>query len=506
MRAPRILFGFLACAAIASVVASGCSALPPLGERTPSIAVTNTQGTRLGLAAGELAATHPGRSGYYPLIDGHDAFVARALLSRVAERSIDVQYYIWNNDITGTLLFNALRGAADRGVRVRLLLDDNHTGDIDPILLALDAHPNIEVRVFNPFAMRKARMLGFLTDFSRLNRRMHNKSFTADNQVSIVGGRNIGDEYFGAGQDLLFADLDVMAIGPIVQSVSGEFDRYWNSRSAYPIPALVPGTPGEHGAMPRPLPESPEARSYLEVIRRSPFVDQLIRRELPIEWATTRFVSDPPEKALGQAKAAETVAPQLEALFGEPKREINLVSPYFVPAEPAERSFAAMARRGVKVSILTNSLGAIDVPLMHAGYVKWRKRLLAAGVSLYEMRGPDGQEPQRSSPNALHAKTFEIDDERIFVGSFNLDQRSVALNTELGLVIESPALAKRLSTTLRENLAYRAYEVRLDSDGKLYWLERRDGKVIRYDTEPGASAWRRGAVRMLSWLPIDWLL
>jgi putative cardiolipin synthase len=199
-------------------------------------------------------------------------------------------------------------------------------------------------------------------------------------------------------------------------------------------------------------------------------------------------------------------------LFGDPKREINLVSPYFVPAESAERTFAAMAQRGVKVNILTNSLEAIDVPLMHAGYVKWREELLAAGVSLYEMRGPEREErpkaagPLGSSSNALHAKTFEIDGERIFVGSFNLDQRSVGLNTELGLVIESPALAQRLATTLREKVPYRAYEVRLGPDGKLYWLERRDGKVIRHDTEPGTSAWRRGSVRVMSWLPIDWLL
>jgi putative cardiolipin synthase len=500
------------CALIAGAVASGCSSLPSLDARVPSIALANTADSRLGKAAGELTAAHPGRSGYYPLPDGSDAFAARALLARAAQRSLDVQYYIWNNDVTGGLLFNALRSAADRGVRVRLLLDDNHTADIDPILLALDSHPNIEVRVFNPFPIRTPRALGFLTDFRRLNRRMHNKSFTADNQVSIVGGRNIGDEYFGAGDGLLFVDLDVMAIGPVVQAVSRQFDRYWNSESAYPVSSLVPAFPGEHGAMPARLPESPKERAFLEAVRRSPFIDQLIRRELPIEWATTRVLADPPEKVLGRANRADTVAPQLKALFGDPQREINLVSPYFVPAESAERTFAAIARKGVKVRILTNSLEAIDTPILHAGYIKWRKELLAAGVSLYEMRGADRHELPKSagalgsSANALHAKTFEVDEERVFVGSFNLDQRSMALNTELGLVIESKSLAQRLATTMREKMPAVAYEVRLGPDGKLYWLERRDGEVIRHDTEPGTSAWRRMSVRMLSWLPIDWLL
>jgi putative cardiolipin synthase len=512
MRAPRFLYGFLACVVIAGAVASGCSSLPSLDKRVPSIALTNTAGTRLGQAAGELAAAHPGRSGYYPLPDGRDAFAARALLASKAQRSLDVQYYIWHNDVTGGLLFDALRAAADRGVRVRLLLDDNHTGDIDQVLLALDAHPNIEVRVFNPFPIRKPRMIGFLTDFPRLNHRMHNKSFTADNQVSIVGGRNIGDEYFAAGDALVFIDLDVMAIGPVVRAVSNQFDRYWNSESAYPLASLVPAMPGEHGAMPVSHAESPEARAYLDAVRRSPFVDQLVRRELPIEWATTRFVTDPPEKALGRAKPADTVAPQLKALFGEPKRELNLVSPYFVPAESAESTFAAIARKGVKVTVLTNSLEGIDTPILHAGYIKWRKDLLAAGVSLYELRGAERPEPSKaagalsSSANALHAKTFEVDEERIFVGSFNLDQRSVALNTELGLIIESKNLAQRLATVMRDQVPGLAYEVKLDSNGNLYWLERRDGKVIRHDSEPGASLWRRTSVRVLSWMPIDWLL
>lgn len=514
MRAPRFLYGFLACATIAVALAAGCNTLPVNPTRTPSLAITDTGATRLGLAVKELAAAHPGRSGYYPLPDGRDAFAARALLARAAQRSLDIQYYIWRNDTTGNLMFNAVRAAADRGVRVRLLLDDNNTAGLDQLLLALDAHPNIEVRLFNPFAVRSPRALGYLTDFVRLNRRMHNKSFIADNQVGIVGGRNIGDEYFGAGNDMLFIDLDVMAMGPVAQALSRDFDRYWNSRSAYPVASIVPHMAGRQPAAPAPRPLTAQAQSYMEAVRRSPFVDQLVRRELPIDWATTRLVSDDPDKVLGSAREGDLVASQLKALLGTPRRELNLVSPYFVPGRAAANAFESMARSGIRVTILTNALEATDVVAVHAGYVKWREELLRSGVALYELKRFGSVEPRTrrgtavgsSSASSLHAKTFSVDNSRVFVGSFNLDQRSVSLNTELGLVIESPGLAGRLSSTLQDNMPELAYEVRLGQDGKLFWLERTGGKLVRHDSEPGADAWHRGMIEFLSWMPIDWLL
>ena len=489
---------------------AGCAGLPSLEGRSASAAFTDTANTPIGMAVAPLLAAHPGLSGVYLLADGRDAFAARAVLANSAKRSLDVQYYIWRNDITGALLFDVLRAAAGRGVRVRLLLDDNNTSGLDATLAQLDAHPNIEVRLFNPFAMRRARLLGYVTDFARLNRRMHNKSFTIDGQATIVGGRNIGDEYFGAAGEVLFSDLDVLAIGPVVQAVSEDFDRYWNSASAYPLNLIVT-TPGP--GLAAGIEQAPAARDYQLAIRESNFVAELVARHLPLEWAVTRLVSDDPAKALDRAAPESRVGPQLKQSIGEPVRELDLVSPYFVPGETGTAAFSALANRGVSVRVLTNSLEATDVAAVHAGYAKWRKPLLAAGVKLFELRRAWSQDvgsgragPLGSSASSLHAKTFAVDGARVFVGSFNFDPRSARLNTEMGLIIDSPAMARQLATTLDVSVADRAYEVRLAPDGALYWIERKQGAAIRYDTEPGAGFWRRMGVMVLSWLPIDWLL
>lgn len=502
---------------LATAVLQGCAELPALEGRTPSHAISATSATpatRLGAALAPLGAAHPGMSGLYSLAGGRDAFAARAMLANAAERSLDIQYYIWRKDTTGILLFNAVRAAARRGVRVRLLLDDNNTPGLDPILAALDADPHIEVRLFNPFAERSHRALGYLSDFARLNRRMHNKSFTADNAVTIIGGRNIGDEYFGAAGSLLFIDLDVMAVGPVVDAVSRDFDRYWNSRSAYPVRLLVaPAGGGDPLAS-----QSAEALDYVAAVRASPFVEQLVGRSLPFEWARTTLVSDDPDKVLGIEAPESKVSYQLRQLLGEPARTVDLVSPYFVPGKTWAANFSAMAARGMDVRILTNSLEATDVAAVHAGYAKWRKPLLQAGVTLYELhRGVGGEGAPRaakggkggkfgSSASSLHAKTFSVDRKRVFIGSLNFDPRSADLNTEMGFVIESPQMAARMATALRERVPLRAYQVHLAPDGSLYWTERVGEADIRHDTEPGTGFWKRAAVGLLSLLPIDWLL
>jgi putative cardiolipin synthase len=502
---------------VLTITLAGCVGLPSLAGRTSSTALTDTADTPLGLAVAPLAAAHPGQSGLYALADGRDAFAARAVLANAARRSLDVQYYIWRNDITGVLLFDALRAAAGRGVRVRLLLDDNNTAGLDPTLAMLAAEPNIEVRLFNPFALRRPRLIGYLTDFARLNRRMHNKSFTADGQATIIGGRNVGDEYFDAAGDVLFADLDVLAVGPVVQSVSADFDRYWNSASAYPLNLIVAAPDAIAAAAAKreasAIANAPAAQAYQAAVRKSTFVAELAARRLPLEWAATRLVSDDPAKALDRAAPASRVGPQLKQLIGEPTRQLDLVSPYFVPGESGTDAFSAMARRGVAVRVLTNSLEATDVAAVHAGYAKWRKPLLGAGVRLFEMRRswPADEAPRRSGPlgssaSSLHAKTFSVDGERVFIGSFNFDPRSARLNTEMGFVIDSPAMARQLAHSLSGGLADRAYEVRLAGDGSLYWIERKRGVAIRHDTEPGVGFWRRIGLRVLSWLPIDWLL
>lgn len=498
----------------------GCTPLPSLEGRSSSTALPDAEAnaTRLGEAIAPSVGAHPGKSGIYSLPDALDAFAVRSLLAGAAQRTLDVQCYIWRWDMTGILLLEALHAAADRGVRVRVLLDDNNTSsDLDTALASLDAHPNIEVRLFNPFMIRRFRAIGYITDFSRLNRRMHNKSFTADNQATIIGGRNVGDEYFGATEGVLFADLDVMAVGTVVKEVSNDFDRYWDSESSYPIdrvlPPADPDSIRELVLTASMVERDPAAVAYMNAIRSSAVIRELIQGSLPLEWVTTRMISDDPGKGLGLATPENHLTYELNWIIDEAEAEVELVSPYFVPTATGVNSFTAMADRGVKIKIFTNSLEATDVPVVHAGYAKWRKPLLESGIKLYEMRrsSPETQKNRKtdimgSSGSSLHAKTFSVDHASVFIGSFNFDPRSARLNTELGFVIESATLARQIDAVFNGSIPENAYEVRLSDDGGLYWLENRNGKPLRHDTEPGTSFWQRAMVSLLSKLPIEWLL
>jgi putative cardiolipin synthase len=513
--------GVLSCifsVCLAAGLTSGCSTLPPLQDRTISTAVFNTGNTRLGSAISPLVGAHPGKSGIYPLADPRDAFAARALLARAAERTLDLQYYIWRGDMSGTLLFNDVRGAADRGVRVRLLLDDHGTTGIDATLSALHSHPNIEVRLFNPFMIRTPRAVNYIFDFFRLNRRMHNKSFTADNQITIIGGRNVGDEYFGTTDGLLYVDLDVMAIGPVVTAVSKDFDRYWASASSYPVDRVLPpvnsAQMAELASAAMRTERDPAAIAYMNALRKSSFVRELIERRLPLEWAVTRMISDHPAKGLGRAPPEALLPHKLEKIIGEPKAEVDLVAPYFVPGAEGVDEFVALSKRGVNIRILSNSLEATDaVAAVHAFYAKRRKALLEGGIKLYELRrlapaveARRNGDPSGSSASSLHAKTFSVDRARVFIGSFHFDPRSAELNTELGFVIDSPALAQQIRAAFDNRIAAHAYEARLSDDGQLYWVERRNGELVRHDTEPGTSVWQRARVCFMGVLPIEWLL
>jgi len=504
-----------------SALTCGCASLPPLTGRTASLALPDATPTRLGQGIGPGTAAHPGESGVLGLSDPRDAFAARVMLAAAADRSLDVQYYIWRGDTTGTLLLDALRQAAERGVRVRLLLDDNGAVGLDATLAALDAHPNFEVRLYNPFAQRKARALGLLTDFERVNRRMHNKSFTADNLATIVGGRNVGNEYFGAGNATVFADLDVLAVGPAVAEVSREFDLYWNSASAYPVASLVEMPPPAVAqallARLQDAKDEPEAQDYIERVRAEPFVPALIAGRLPLEWAGAQVLYDDPAKTLDPTLSTDhLLLGSLLRTIGSARAEFALISPYFVPGADGTAALAALARSGVEVRVLTNSLAASDVAAVHAGYAKWRVELLRGGVRLYEFKPSAVAEAARagrravtgSSSAALHAKTFAVDGERIFVGSFNFDPRSARLNTEMGLVVASPQLAGKLSQGFKDEIPLGAYEVVLDALGTgLHWIERLPtGGEVRHTIEPGTSWWLRSGVGVLSVLPIDWLL
>ncbi|HPQ93954.1 MAG: phospholipase D family protein [Thiothrix sp.] len=500
-----------------TMTVSGCSHfLPSLEGRSMSRALDQktVNRTRLGQVSAQLVSRHArsGNSGIHPLPAPGNALAVRLQLVQTAQRSLDVQYYIWRADVSGFLLLHELFQAAERGVRVRLLLDDNGISGLDDILIALNHHPRIEVRLFNPFTLRHPKWINYLTDFTRINRRMHNKSFTADNAVTIIGGRNIGDEYFGVTHQEVFADMDVLAIGPVVGRVSAAFDAYWASASAYPVERVVQNANQQFArqwlARMEQLMHQPKARRFLQTIGETDTVTQLLSGRLALVWAATTLVADDPVKAQGKARAEQLLAVQLEQVIGTPMRDVKLVSPYFVPTRNGTEAFINMARRGVKVQILTNSLSSTDVSAVHAGYAKWRKSLLRGGVTLYEMRNITNQDEKGgiSSASSLHAKTFAIDGERVFVGSFNFDPRSARLNTEMGFIIESPQLARRMAQRFVTRIPQDAYETRLDGNGQLYWLERRGQQVLRHDTEPGTRPLQRATVFLLSVLPIEWLL
>ena len=497
----------------------------PGSEQTSSlpgaaaIAPGETGATGLERSIASQVAAHPGRSGIVALPDGLDAFAARMHLARSAERSLDVQYYIWADDLTGTLLFEALHAAAERGVKVRLLLDDNNTSRrLDAMLAALDAHRNVEVRLFNPFRLRRHRWLDFLFDFARLHRRMHNKSFTADRVATIVGGRNVGDEYFGAAEERLFVDVDVLAIGPVVTAVADDFERYWACAWARPATQVLEPVPTSHllavldEAATRRRSE-PLAVAYAAGLSASTIVAELVSGRLEFDWAVADLVSDPPSKVVDRAESTALLPASLRVALGDPEHTLDLVSAYFVPTRTGVDALIALAGRGTRVRILTNSLEATDVTVVHAGYAGRRRPLLEAGIELFELQRLSAQRRRRRgkgrfgrSATSLHAKTIAVDGARTFVGSFNFDPRSARLNTEMGLVIHSARLATQVTQAFDEGVLAHAYQVRLADRGRLAWYERRLAGPIRHDVEPGTGVGRRTLVRVLSWLPIEWLL
>jgi putative cardiolipin synthase len=406
-----------------------------------------------------------------------------------------------------------------------VLLDDLGTAAGDRNLLAVDSHPNIEVRLFNPLAARSVRMLGMLGDFSRVNRRMHNKSFTADNQATIVGGRNIGDEYFEARPDVEFADLDVLAMGPVVGEVSRQFDAYWNSPHAYPITTLAKDPPGEAdiAAARDALLSFVHAQrdgAYAQALQASGLAASLAEGRLALSAAQVRVVADDPAK-IGQREedAGPLLLPQLLPEFASLRTELILVSPYFVPGEQGVAHLRALTDRGVKVRVLTNSLASTDVPAVHAGYQRYRRALLDAGVALHELKPtamhhtmPAGEGKaglSGSSHASLHAKTLLFDRRAVFIGSMNLDPRSVFTNTEIGVVVDHSGLAalqaEQLVARLPE-ISYRLEPAAAAGPDAIEWVSIEAGEEVRFTREPQTRAWQRFKIWLYSLLPIEPLL
>lgn len=504
---------------LALLTTTGCSTLPENVTRIPSHTITDTQSTRLGLAVTADLARHPGHSGFYPLSTGLDAFVARIALIEAADRSLDVQYYIWHADETGMIMMQRILAAADRGVRVRLLLDDLDTAGKDAAIQILDDHPNIEIRLFNPFNYRKLRGLDFLTGLRRVNRRMHNKSLTADNQTTVVGGRNIGNEYFDAVGETVFTDLDVLSVGPVVEAVSKAFDRYWNSDWAVPASAFSDGgidigslddlRNRLHAFLDR---ETDSA--YVQALKDTQLSRKIRAGDLVFSWGDAELIYDAPEKVEAEAvNAATHVGPQLHAIVDQTRQELIVVSPYFVPGGALVGYFGELVERGVRVRILTNALAASDVSIVHAGYMRYRKDLLRNGVELYEFKPtPVAAREKRKSPgfgssgtSSLHAKVFGIDRQQLFVGSFNLDPRSVSLNTEMGVWFRNADLGRLLGETFDSEIDRVAYRLTLEGS-ELRWQSREEGKPVTYTHEPETSWWRRFTTRLLSLVVVESLL
>lgn len=506
--------------ALSTLLAGGCATLPDNSGRVESYALTDTGDTRIAKARRAELEAHPGQSGFFLLSSGLDAFVARALLAQAADRSIDAQYYLLHSDLTGILFIDQLRRAADRGVRIRLLVDDMDLADKELDLAVLDTHPFIEVRAFNPFSRNVNRAGQMVTGVGKVTRRMHNKSFTADNQATIVGGRNIGNEYFDADPDLEFSDLDVLAVGPVVRDVSKSFDLYWNSELAYPISLLVSKSPTpeqiekQWAALDEFVAEQ-EASEYMHALRNSDFAARLKWNAVHLQWGNAQVVYDRPEKLLHDKERTDLhLSAQLGPHLNGVSKELIIFSPYFVPGKKGVKTLTELRERGVRVRILTNSLASTDVSVVHAGYAPYRKDLLRAGVELFElnkkltrkqrkeMKGSSG-----SSKASLHAKSFVLDRSSVFIGSLNLDPRSVYENTEIGIVLENKDIAAAMAKWFDENIADLAFRLELDVNEqggeKILWHGLVDGEKQVFTVDPYTTFWRRFGVGFLSLLPIE---
>jgi cardiolipin synthase C len=492
---------------------SGCASLPPPPDKPESRALADSSATPLAQLVRRNAPS-PDVSGFRLLVSGEEAMGTYAALIDHAQKTLDLQYYIVRSDPSGRALMGKVRAAADRGVRVRLLLDDFNTSGQDAELLTLTKHPNIEVRLYNPFpAGRSAtlsRLLASLNDFGRINQRMHNKMLVADNVLAITGGRNIGDAYFLRDQKANFLDLDILVAGPTVRRLSTTFDAFWNNTLAYPIAAIV-AEPAPDASAVELANATPPKKVEIAPIPDTEIARELGRKQLKLSWAPAKLIADKPSKleSNGDPATHETIADDVESLIGSARSEVILISPYFVPGERGVALAKQLRERGVKFRVLTNSLATTDAPAVHVGYARYRKPLLEAGVELHELRqrvdAPKADIGSFGSSQAsLHAKVVVIDRRIALVGSMNMDPRSEKLNSEMGVVIRSPEISAQL-VRIFEEVSATGYRVRLDEDRQLHWVS---GSAEAEDTtsEPEAGLWLRFGVKLLSPLAPDEML
>jgi len=500
-----------ACARLASASAalllSACAVLPHDVERTPSKAGVLTPSTQLGALVPEREVSE-GFSGFRLLPSPDFAFDARVQLLTRAQQTLDVQYYEIADDQSGRNVLCRLRDAARRGVRVRLLIDDLHTTGEDTLLLGLAAEPGVEVRLFNPFPAARdsvgSRLLLSLFDVRRVNRRMHNKMMIADGAFAVVGGRNIGDEYFLRSASTTFLDLDVLASGALVPQLSDIFDRYWNADPSYPIEAIASSgltleerrqSFGEQACATVPEPVLPTT----DFLDQRSLGEDLRQGTLNLVWGRANAIADDPDKALGHR--VDSVRHRVRELVRRATREVVVTTPYLVPGPEGMETLRGMHERGVRVDILTNSLAAIDEPFAFVGYLRYRTDMLQLGAEIHEIAPSRVTQSHRlrhfaDSSGRLHAKSVVIDRETVFIGSMNLDPRSETHNTEMGILISSPQIARQMLEVFDHVKRDGAYRVRLRDDGATEWLSDRQGDAALVE-EPETRLWNRFLLRLL---------
>lgn len=503
--------------AILIALVSACASLPDNNQQVASYAIepASSADTRLASVVVERKQTEqgqPGETGVHLLGSGHDAFVARAVVANQADKTLDVQYYLYHQDLSGKILMAQLLEAADRGIRVRLLVDDMDLAERDHGIAMIDNHPNFEIRIWNPFIRGSNRTAQFVTRFGSVTRRMHNKSFTADNQVAIVGGRNIGNEYFGADPDVSFGDLDAILIGAAVEQVSSSFDQYWNHPLAYPITTLYPDSLNEQEMQAKRQEfdayiESQKQSDYARILANSDLAKKIRDDEVEYNWGSAEIFADSPDKTESDRDRTDLhlitkLGPELLAA----ENELVIVSPYFVPGKQGTNTLTGLVEKGVEVKILTNSLASNDVEVVHAGYSRYRKDLLKGGVQLYEMssvlKDIEGPSEKRLglSKSSLHAKYFAIDRKKSFVGSLNLDPRSVVENTEIGVMIYDDEVSRGIAEHFDTRIMDVAYKLELQN-GSIIWKQKTDSGITVMETEPNTTFWQRFKVGFMSYMP-----
>jgi cardiolipin synthase C len=446
-----------------------------------------------------------GLSGLRLISDNGEAFAARVLAARSAVESLDLMYYLWHDDRTGRLMLDEVVKAADRGVNVRLLLDDINSRASEQAYLSLDSHPNIELRLFNPTSARNGSMLRWVELAARLfalTRRMHNKAWIMDGKLAIVGGRNIGNAYFDAA-DTNFRDLDVLLVGPAVDQTNEIFERFWAAAATCSVRALNPGAKPQ-GRPRRGAPVGPADELVKQLGRRRSIAEFMSHHSM--HWvAKARVIADPPEKATGK-KRRNWLTRELVPLITSARQSLVIVSPYFIPGRKGAAILSKLVKQGVDVEVLTNSLAATDVATAHGAYANYRKVLLKAGVRLFELQPFHGRQNISvfgSKGASLHTKAFVVDDRAGFVGSFNFDPRSVSLNAEMGVLFEDEQLAAELRAIIRRERSPRtSYRLSL-SHSRLSWETQAAGRIRRFQREPEAGVWRRLLAGVVRWLPIE---